>query len=269
MIYQDATDFKLALLAEQARQNSLTDMKVLEEFVVKNAELEQLEEKLRQFNIFEAVGMQWQELRHSAFLAFLLDPHQPHGLGDDFLKLVLQRALVGRSTTPLPFNTVRLYLMPFEDTLVERERSRIDILLLNSEHKLAVIIENKLSTGEHDNQLGRYFESVQSNHPGWSVLGLYLTINGEQPSDRHYLPISYSNIAEIVETLVAKRESVLGPDVRTLLRHYAQMLRRNIVSDAELDELCRQIYQKHKRAIDLIIARIPNRQRNYSALPRA
>ena len=46
--------------------------KLLEQFVVNNADLERLESLLNQFNIFEAVGMARQEIRHSYFLAFLL-----------------------------------------------------------------------------------------------------------------------------------------------------------------------------------------------------
>lgn len=260
MIYQDAAEYKLAMLAEQFRQNSLSDMDVLTEFVVHNAELEELEDKLRQFNIFEAVGMQWQEIRHSAFIAFLLAPQQAHGLGEDFLKKVIQRSLLSSRSASLPVNVVNLHLMNLDKTVVEREWNNIDILLLNHPHQLAVIIENKLQSGEHDNQLDRYFQMVQRQYPDWRILGLYLTIDGEQPSDSRYLPISYADIADIVGALVISRETVLGPDVRTLMHHYVQMLRRNIVSDAELDELCRQIYQKHKRALDLIVARIPDKQ---------
>jgi hypothetical protein len=253
-------DPKLAIWAEQARQDRLTDTGVLTEFVVHNAELEQLEDNLRQFNIFEAIGMQWQELRHSAFLAFLLDPQQPHGLGDDFLKKVLQTALLGNKTTPLPVNIVKLHLMTLTQTRVERESNNIDILLLNDEYELAVVIENKVWTGEHTNQLDRYYRTIQRQYPRWRIIGLYLTPDGTVPSDRRYLPISYTDIAGIIETLVISRKTVLGPDVRTLMTHYVHMLRRNIVNDAEIDDLCRQIYQKHKRAIDLILARIPDKQ---------
>lgn len=246
-------------LANQMRQAKLTDKDLLEEFVVDNIELEQLEEKLRQFNIFEAVGMQYQEIRHSAFLAFLLDPQQTHGLGEDFLKKVLQRAVLGTKSASHPVDAVKLHLMNLTKTTVKREWSKIDVLLLNEHYHLAVIIENKLQSGEHDNQLDRYYQRVQQEYPTWRILALYLTIDGTLPSHSHYLPISFTDIADIVDNLVKSRETILGPDVRILMQHYVQMLRRNIVSDAELDELCHQIYQKHKRAIDLIITRMPSK----------
>jgi PD-(D/E)XK nuclease superfamily len=34
------------------------------------------------FNILTVLGLGRQELRHSDLLAYLLDPRQPHGLGD-------------------------------------------------------------------------------------------------------------------------------------------------------------------------------------------
>lgn len=259
MTYHDPTNHALTQWEEQARQEGLTDMQFLTEFVVDNAALEQLEEKLRQFNIFEAIGMQYQEIRHSTFLAFLLDPQQTHGLGEDFLKKVLQRALLSTQSASHPINAVNLHLMNLTKTVVKREWSNIDVLLLNDHYRLAVIIENKLQSGEHDDQLDRYFHIVQRQHPDWHILALYLTIDGTLPSHGHYLPLSFTDIADILGGLVVSRETVLGPDVRTLMHHYVQMLRRNIVSDAELDNLCRQIYQKHKRALDLIISRIPDK----------
>ncbi len=50
------------------------DLQALEHLVVGNEDLERLEALLDQFNIFEAIGVVNQELRHSDFLAYLLDP---------------------------------------------------------------------------------------------------------------------------------------------------------------------------------------------------
>ena len=66
------------------------DRKVLEAFAVNNLDLGRLEALLDRFNIFEAVGLVWQEVRHSTFLAFLLDPRASHGLGDAFTKRLLR-----------------------------------------------------------------------------------------------------------------------------------------------------------------------------------
>ena len=79
-----------------ARVRCMTEINLresLEDFLIDNRELEALEQRLRGFNIFEAIGHVKAEERHSDFLAFLLDPLAPHGLGDDFITRFLQKAL--------------------------------------------------------------------------------------------------------------------------------------------------------------------------------
>lgn len=88
-----------------------------------------------------------------------------------------------------------------------------------------------------------------------------MTRNGDEPTDDHYIPIGYDFVCEAVEYLAAHRASTLGPDVLTLMNHYAQMLRRHIMSDTEIARLCSLIHQKHKAALDLIYEHRPNRQR--------
>lgn len=70
---------------------SLEERALLEAFVVDNPDLERLESLLAEFNIFEALwGKKVRgELRHSDFLAFLLNPTENHGLGDIFLRKLL------------------------------------------------------------------------------------------------------------------------------------------------------------------------------------
>ena len=55
--------------------------RALEEFVVDNDELLELEAQIGRFNVFDALGIVRAEIRHSAFLRWLLDPSESHGLG--------------------------------------------------------------------------------------------------------------------------------------------------------------------------------------------
>ena len=65
---------------------TVDDLEFLTKFVVNNPDLERLEARLAEFNIFEVLGAVRQELRHSDFLGYLLDPAGNHNLGDAFLK---------------------------------------------------------------------------------------------------------------------------------------------------------------------------------------
>jgi hypothetical protein len=235
------------------------DYELLETLIVDNPDLEQLEARLDQFNIFEALGAVRVELRHSDFLAFLLNPNQSHGLGDQFVKRLLQRAL---ATAPdkTPIRPIDLDVADMDTILVLREWHNIDILLLDEENELAVIIENKIGSNEHSDQLRRYLETVRQHYPEFRQICLFLTPEGEEPSNPKFVPVSYSMIAELVEELIESRATTLGPDVRTLMAHYGQMLRRHIVSESEIAELCRKIYRKHQRALDLIYEYRPDQQ---------
>jgi len=72
------------------------DLTLLEALIVDNPDLERLEALLEQFNIFEALGVVWVELRHSDFLAFPLNPRQSHGLGKE------RRSGLGEINSGLP-----------------------------------------------------------------------------------------------------------------------------------------------------------------------
>lgn len=232
----------------------------LESLVVDNPELERLEMLLGQFNVFEVLGAVRHELRHSDFLAFLLDPNQNHGLGDEFARRLLQKALVSAGEQPLSVTPIDLDVWDLSELEVRREWQNIDILLLEETHGLAVIIENKIGSGEHSNQLERYFKIVEQHFPDFKILGLYLTPEGDRPSHAAYLATDYTTVCAIVERLTESRSSTLGADVRTLMLHYTQMLRRHIVSESEIAYLCRRIYRKHQRALDLIYEYRPDQQ---------
>ena len=244
----------------QATDTSLSDndaLKALEAFVVDNEDLERLETLIAEFNIFEAIGAVRQELRHSELLAFLLDPNENHGLGDSFLRRLLQRA-VASEPSRASFSPVDLDVCELDDVEVRREWESIDILIVDPRNKIAVIIENKIDAGEHSGQLRRYWSTTERSFQGYRLLGVYLTPDGEDPSDERYIAADYALIADLVKRFLEARSSTMGPDVKTVLRHYEQMLRRHIVSDSEIAELCRKLYRKHRHALELIYMHRPD-----------
>ena len=237
----------------------LDDRQILTEFVVDNAELERLEALISQFNIFEAVGVAGHELRHSDFLGFLLDPGQPHGLGDAFTKRFLQQALMAaeprRDLSPIDLDAWSL-----RDLTVQREWRNIDILLVDETHRVVAAVENKIHSSEHSDQLGRYRRTVEEYFPGWRQLFVFLTPDGDEPSDEAYAWIDYGAVCDIVERLAEARRSALDPALHTMMMHYGRMLRRHVVPDSEIAELCRRIYQSHQKALDLIFEHRPDEQ---------
>lgn len=234
------------------------DIKALEALIIDNPDLQRLESLIAQFNIFKAMGIVHQEARHSDFLSFLLDPSAKHGLGDKFLKCFLLRALL--EAPDLPIAPIWIDLMAMDEAVVRREWQNIDILIEDPANRLVIVIENKILSGEHGNQLAHYLLTARKHFPDATLIPIFLTPEGTTPSDEHYISMTYDAIAEAVETTLETHFSVLGPEVRTTMQHYVTMLRRHIVSESEITELCRQIYRRHKHALDLILEHRPDLQ---------
>lgn len=236
----------------------LQEKALLEAFVVNNQDLERLEAMLAEFNIFEAVGMTRQEIRHSHFLAFLLDPGQNHGLGDTFLKRWLKNVLIEAESPPV--SPVDIDIADMQQAEVRREWRHIDILIQDPANNLVCLVENKIFSGEHSDQLDRYYEIVRSEFPGCELIPIFLSPAGEAPSHEKYVPTSYDTIVKVLEDVCTAYRSVIGSEVALLITHYLTMLRRYIVSDSEIAKLCQKIYRQHQPALDLIFEHRPDLQ---------
>ena len=239
--------------------SNTTLVRQLEALVIDNPQLSQLETLIAEFNIFEAMGVVRQELRHSDFLAFMLNPAEKHGLDDLFLKRFLIRVL-SDADEPL-ISPIQINVTSLSNSIVERETQNIDILIYDTISGLVCIVENKIFSGEHNNQLDRYLQAVQRRFPSVkTIIPVFMTPDGTPPAGDNspYIPFSYAQVADIMEQVRQAQKSMLGADVNTMIRHYVTMLRRHVVTDSDIAELCRQIYRSHKAAIDLIIEHMPD-----------
>jgi hypothetical protein len=232
------------------------DLDALKALQADTSELERIESLLDRFNVFETIGFISQETMHSRFLAFLLDPHQNHGLGDHFLRSFLQKVSESTDKVSLPQAFDSADDGSLGQTTVHTEvytgDGRIDVLLLNEAGKWAVIIENKTWSPERLGQLDKYYRFVEEAHPSWQIHGVYLTPFGQAPTHGAYVPFSYSALCEVVDDVLRDRGPSVIPDVRVSMEHYAQMVRRRIVADPEIINLSRDMYRKHQRAFDLV-----------------
>jgi hypothetical protein len=144
-----------------------------------------LDRRLKEFNIFEALGAVRQELRHSDFLAFLLNPYSSHGLRGRFTEILLDE-IAKCPASETHWVPVTLTSESRDTVEVRRAWRNIDILLRFPSLKLALIIENKIDSLERDGQLKKYWKTVLTEFPGWAVRGIYLTPDGEKPGNIDY-----------------------------------------------------------------------------------
>ena len=150
------------------------------------------------------------------------------------------------------------------DIIVETERHRIDILLRSQEDKFVCSIENKIFSGEHSNQLERYRHVVEREFEGMIPLYVFLTVEGGRPAKikdaAHYVPMGYTQIADLIEQTMTARSSSLGVNVQGTLEQFVTSLRRHVLDDSDVRQLARKIYYKHKKAVQLIIEARPDVQ---------
>src|ERR1700741_354005 len=97
------------------------DLAALEAFVVDNDDLLALESIIGRFNIFDALSIARAEIRHSNFLAFILDPAESHGQGQMFLKAVLMDLLKAAPPALRPFSPIELDGTDLRGIVVRRE----------------------------------------------------------------------------------------------------------------------------------------------------
>ena len=219
----------------------------LKEFLLDINCLEELLPWSGKFNLFDVLKASRNEIRHSNVLAWLLDANENHEIGDTFIKRIIQD-LIKDSTSQS--NIFRLLLLDFYSFSVYREWKNIDILMLSNDEKIAIAIENKVGSHEHDNQLKRYKEILNKEYPNYEKIFIYLTPEGECPSDDDWKILTYETIVENLEYIRDKAE--LLPDVKLMINNYIDTIRRDIVDDTQLIDICNKIHNKHKRALDLI-----------------
>jgi len=223
---------------------------LLERFIVGNQDLEELEAKISRFNIFEAVGMVRQEVKHSNFLQFLFNPLEKHQLDDLFLKKLLIEVL--RDVEDTPSDGLDIADSCFADADVRREWRYIDLLIHSPSNNFVCVIENKIDSTEGFNQLQTYKSVIDREFPHCKKLFVYLTKGGDTASQTEWLSLSYSTIADIIEKICEERQSSLSPEIKISMRHYGDLIRRHLMSESDIAELCRKIYKQHRQAIDLI-----------------
>lgn len=140
-------------------------------------------------------------------------------------------------------------------------------MLISPQNKFVCIIENKIWTGEHDCQLERYAEIVNSEFKDYKKLYIYLSPTNECNSELlnrcyqgsnntvYYIPMNYLQVHDVINKTLKFKAKSMNEDVKIFIEHYNSMLERNIMGQTSegVIALCRKIYRENKAAIDLIV----------------
>ena len=168
--------------------------------------------------VLDVIGLS--ENQHSDILAWLLDPREGHGQGDQIFRDLLVAAttrarlsddLDGRGRTSRFFakwTASRIRTTSFGSAFVARElgmkaKERVDLFVIDPQNRFVLVIENKAGMNHSDHQLDTYksnFEEIAGANPNlrdydcaFVALDRYLEEIGEEdlPAARSWLHLGY------------------------------------------------------------------------------
>lgn len=237
-----------------------------------------LDRQLNAFNIFDVLNLREYEIRHTRFLAHMLDPCGTHGLGSAFLRNFLLQVSAqlasGQRGGPLD----HIHKLDLDLARVTAEISlatgmhdaeaaadgpapasgkpaassgRLDILLQIPRRggaDIAIAIENKINAKESNGQLKRYRDWVGKRFDD-AVL-LYLTVADEEV-DAAWNNVTYSNVVYPALDLTSESCSPLGQGPALMMAHYMAVLRDKVEAEAayaDADSIAQALHKNYPEA---------------------
>lgn len=216
-------------------------------------DFKRLTHKKDEANIFKIINMAYKEIVHSDMLAWLFNPYENHNLNDKVLKEILMQL------SKKDAEYINLLLLDYSDLEVYREYTidngrRIDIVMESKNNKVIFIIENKIWSGEGDNQLEDYKNYIDEKYNDYNRIFLFLTPEKERKEKyKEYIHITYNMIYNILNCVL--QENQIKFEISVIIRQYKEIIGRYIMGsiDKEMIDLCRKLYVEHKEALDKIM----------------
>jgi hypothetical protein len=237
------------------------ELKAIENFLMDIELLDRIESSLSKFNVFETLNILHTEIRHSNVLAWLMKPLENHGLSDNFIRKLLQYVFLENRDYMKKQGISMLDLTTWDmtDFQVMREWRNIDIAIVSEENKLVLVIENKVLSKESSHQLKKYLDIINKEYSDYKKVFLFLTPDGDSPSDEaNWLIVSYAQLLDILIKSINLRKDFINEAVDQFLKQYIEIIRRYFMGENELEKICREIYFKHQKALDLIFEYKPD-----------
>ena len=238
----------------------MTEQEVKEKYraLLNDPEFDKIELELRTPNIFQILKISRTEIRHSNFLAWLLDPNETHGLGKLFLIKFLRELATSEINGLDEFEVEKLN---FHNVEIKREWNNIDLLIIFD--TLVICVENKVDSQDHSHQLSKYRKIVNENFKNHNEkVYVYLTPTGEEPNDEtergFYTTFSYEKIISHADIVLEIHGKALNPGVYQYISDYVTNLKREITMNDTSNELAVKIYKNHKELFDFVLANKPD-----------
>ena len=241
----------------------------LEALFVNNSKFREIEAFLARFNPIKVMQASQSEIRNSAILAWLLDPHENHGLNDDFLRTFLAGALRDKESR---ISALEVLTKDLSDVEIRTEqspdfekKSRIDILIDCPKAGWVFVIENKLGSTQSARQLRKYYDGLRSRleregREATKIQGIYLTLDAEEPeheSKDSFVSYAHEDYAEQLSFLVKRKRDALSNKIVDFLEYFIEVVMENSAAshpeDERVRDIAKSLYREHRHTIDYIV----------------
>lgn len=228
-----------------------------------------VERKSLKHNIFKILRMEDFEIRHSNFLAWLLNKDNNEKIKYKFAKGLLE-IIKKHCKDKKEWNknlealNELISKLSCEEYIVKREDKYKDIMIEFNTTKVALVIENKLYSKEHSNQLQRYYDEVEGDkkYQNYCKIFVFLTLSGEKPVDvidkRIWINISYSDILGILKTLLQNDLKNTKDETSLLLGSYIEILKEKTEKTMDRVSEYFKLYKENKEVLSEMLEYLPN-----------
>ena len=237
--------------------------------LLRSVEFRQLDNLLKpgSSNLWSILDISRKEVLVSRFLAWLLDANIGHDVGDVFLKEFLFQVIgledwTKFSEQPTPAEILTADFSQLDVKIEKTFRSnRYDIVLVAKQCVLkkgfVCIIENKVGSTEGKEQTTHYFKSSLEKYPVDLFpyrLYIYLAPEEIQPTDDHFIPISYQLILDVIKQV--RDIKSLSQRNSFLLDQFEESIMKDIAPDKNMVDLAQAIYDQYQDVFRFIYKNI-------------
>lgn len=174
------------------------------------------------FSILETLGIFDQEIIHSNMIKFLFDHTEKHGLYSSFLESFLKEVEEDEYNIERNLDFSDLELLDYK---IFREfklgNCYFDLFIVSQKTKTVILLENKVSGDQHNNQLSIYLNTIKQYLPQYKVYPIYLTLKSDNPRTIGYYKADYSMLYHCLKRLLNCIENI---ELKSFLEEYLLLL---------------------------------------------
>ena len=206
-----------------------------------------IREKLKEPNIFYFLSNANYEIRHSNFLAWLLDASETHNCGTLFSSVII----------PIFSPDIKNKKIAWE---VFREKDNIDLLLKSPDR--IVVIENKTFSRDSPGQLARYRKHINEKYPNIEKRFVYLTLDSKNPNDKNesedWKKCGYASILEVLNNIIRTDGKSINAKAKIYIKDYIDALEMHTLKNSKYNIYAKEIVSENKNSLMDIFSSIAN-----------